>query len=102
MRTPWLLLVVTLVVGCKKQPEYLAREESVDELCPEGRKGYAYAINQPDSGADKLDVPASAVKWGCTAPAAAWTDYRDEKAGGDRAKVHAMRAEGRTILCCDK
>lgn len=101
MRTPWLLLIVAVVVGCKAKPDYLSRAEGIDELCPDGKKSaYSYLIDQPDSGVDKLEVPASAVKWGCVAPTAAWTDHRDKKAGGARAKVHALREEGRTILCC--
>lgn len=104
------LLVLTIAAGlalgaCRGKPAYLERAEAVDELCEDevGKKAYTYLVEQPDSGGDKLEIPDSAVKWGCTVPAHAWTDARDEKVGGVRGKAFALRNdEGKTLMCCAK
>ena len=102
--TAMLLATVTvgvLAAGCSKRPDYLSRDDSVDELCKDGKQAYTYDIEQKDAGKAATKIPDDAIGAGCEAPTAAWTDYRDLQAGGARKKAYHLRVDaGRTILCC--
>ena len=100
LRRALLPISVTLLFSCAKRPDYLSRDQSVDELCSDGKVGYSYEIDQKEVKKGEKGIPDDAIKSGCEAPVNAWTDDRDKAAGGARKRAAELRDEGKTILCC--
>ncbi len=101
-RAAFLSLALAFVaLGCAKRPDYLSRDDTLDELCSDGRKSYTYDILQPDAGPTTAKVPSDAVSAGCVAPSHAWTAHADKVAGGARARAYHLRVDGgKTVMCC--
>jgi hypothetical protein len=84
-----------LLVGCAKPPPELRRVEQLDAECGGRGVAYAYPIASGTAITDR------AAKAGCYPPVGAWTEPRDQTAGGTRKTVYELREkEKQTLLCC--